>query len=72
MTQITLELQDENTDALLNILENLKDGLIYDIEIKTSNKKRARYQPNHNTIINEVQKPTGKYISSTEYKQKLQ
>jgi len=72
MAQITLNLKDENTTIVLSILENLKDGLIDTIETSTVNKKRARYQPNHNTIINETQKPTGKYVSSSEYKRKLQ
>jgi len=71
MPQITLDIKDENTTIVLNILENLKDGLIDNIETNSLTKKRVRYQPNNNTIINENQKPTGKYVSASEYKRKL-
>jgi len=72
MAQITLNLKDENASTVLNILENLKAGLIDNIESTSINKKRARYQPNNNTIINENQRPTGKYVSASEYRRKLQ
>ena len=71
MNQITLNVKDENFSTVLNILENLKDGLIDNIEADKVSKKRVRYQPNNNTIISENQKPTGKYASKTEYKSRL-
>ena len=72
MAQITLEIKDENVSTVLNILENLKDGLIDNIETNAIQKKRVRYQPNNNAIVNENQKPTGKYVSPTEYRRKIQ
>jgi len=71
MTQIILDIKDENIDTVLNILANLKVGLINNIETTTQTKKRVRYQANNNVIINEDQKPTGKYVSTAEYKRKL-
>lgn len=71
MSQIILNLKDENTDIVLNILENLKDGLIDNIETNTTIKKRVNYQPNNKTIINETEKPTGKYASKAQYKSRL-
>jgi len=71
MTQIILDIKDENIDTVLNIIANLKVGLINNIETTTQTKKRVRYQANNNVIINEDQKPTGKYVSTAEYKRKL-
>lgn len=73
MSQIILNIKDENIETVLNILENLKDGLIDTIETSDvhTNKKRVRYQPNNKTIINENQKPMGKYASKAEYKSRL-
>jgi len=72
MAQITIDLKDKNISTVLNILENLKDGIIDNIHTSTITKKRNRYQANNNDIINEDQKPTGKYVSASEYKRKLQ
>jgi hypothetical protein len=71
MSQIVLNVKDENIATVLSILENLKAGLIDNIEASTVNNKRVRYQPNNNAIINENQRPTGKYASKTEYKNRL-
>jgi len=72
MSQITLNIKDENIATVLNILENLKDGLIDSIDSKTVNTKKVRYQPSNKTIISENQKPTGKYASRDVYKSRLQ
>ena len=72
MSQITLNIKDENLTTVLNILENLKDGLIDTIETSAVSKNRVRYQPNNKTIINESQKPMGKYATKAQYKSRLQ
>ena len=60
---------------MLNILENLKTGLIGSIEINSKKKPRiTQYQPKVNTIIKEEDSLTndksGKYSLSA-YKQRL-
>ena len=71
MSQIILNVKDKNISTVLTILENLKDGLIDNIESNETSKKRARYQPNNNAIISENQSPNGKYASKSEYKSRL-
>ena len=76
MTEIKLSIDDENVDTLMSILQNLKEGLIHDIQ---ANGKRAiqhtRYQAKVNTIIREEDSATndtsGKYANASAYKQKL-
>jgi DNA-binding protein len=72
MSQIILNVKGENISTVLNILENLKDGLIDNIQVDTVIKKRVQYQPSTNAIVNENQKPSGKYASKSEYKSRLQ
>lgn len=71
MSQIILNVKDENITTVLNILENLKAGLIDNIESNAVSKKSVRYQPNNKAVINEHQKPSGKYASKTVYKSRL-
>lgn len=71
MSKIVLNVKDENISIVLNILENLKDGLIDNIEANSVTQKRVRYQANNTSIINENQKPSGKYASKAEYKSRL-
>jgi hypothetical protein len=71
MNQITLHVSEENTNLVLSILENLKDGLISKIDHSVSSNKSPKYKPRQNAIIDEKQKPKGKYISRTEYKKRI-
>ena len=78
MNEIKLSVDEKNLKIVMNILENLKDGLIEKIEtnFKTSKTKRTtQYQPKTNTIIREEESGTsdtnGKYINAAAYKNKL-
>ncbi len=77
MNKITLSIDDKNLETVLNILENLKDGLISNIQTNgvSSKKVHTQYQPKTNTIIREENSGTndtsGKYASASAYKQKL-
>jgi len=78
MHQITLSIDNKNLETVMNILQNLKYGLIDKIETnsKISNvKKTTQYQPKTNTIIREEESGTsdtsGKYISAKAYKNRL-
>ena len=77
MNEIKLSVEDKNLDTVLTILQNLKDGLITNIE-SNANKNKSRttqYQPRTNKIIKEEDSGTadtsGKYASPTAYKQRL-
>ena len=78
MNEIKLSVDYKNLDIVLNILNNLKDGLILNIETDANNKTRIRttqYQPKNNKIIKEEDSGTndssGKYINASSYKQRL-
>jgi len=78
MNEIKLSVNEKNLKIIMNILDNLKDGLIEKIEInsKTSKVRRAtQYQPKTNTIIKEEESGTsdknGKYINAEAYKNRL-
>ena len=71
MSQIILNVKDENISTVLSILENLKEGLIDNIQANTTTQKRVKYQANNNAIINENQNPSGKYASKSVYKSRL-
>ncbi len=70
MGKIVLNIKDENIDTVLNILGNLKDGLIGSIE-HNAKKTHARYQPKMTTIIKENEKPKGKYLSPGQYRKAI-
>lgn len=78
MNEIKLSVDDKNLDTVLNILKNLKAGLISEIQTngKLSSKPNStRYQPKTNTIVREEDSGTndtsGKYINASAYKQRL-
>jgi len=78
MNKITLSVDDKNLETVMNILQNLKNGLIDKIETndKISNvRKTTQYQPKTNTIIREEESGTsdtsGKYISAKAYKDRF-
>ena len=76
MNTIKLSIEDKNLDLVLSIINNLKDGLISDIEIDKKNKYKTKYQPKTKQIILEENTSTsslqGKYLNPKAYKQKMQ
>lgn len=83
MAKITLDISDKNLTTVLNILENLKAGLIQNI---STNSKTAQgkymsndaYKQKTNTkkiledeFISSKNVSTGKYINPNEYKNRL-
>lgn len=75
MQEIKLKIQDENMETVLIILNNLKSGLITQIETNGQIKSTSRYQPKLNSIIKEENSGTadtsGKYASASAYRKKL-
>lgn len=77
MKEIKLKVPKENVETVMNILENLKSGLIDSIELdKQDVKKRAtQYQPKMNKVIKEEESSTnnlnGKYLDPKAFKEKL-
>ena len=78
MNEIKLSVDDEKLETVLTILNNLKDGLIVNIETngKASNVRRTtQYQPKTNTIIREensgINDSSGKYANAAVYKDKI-
>lgn len=75
MQEIKLKVEDENLETVMTILENLKDGLISDINSTGKTRRTAQYKPKTNTIIGEEESGTadtsGKYINPAAYKQRL-
>ena len=77
MNEIKLSVDDKNLETLLTVLNNLKDGLIS--EIQTNGKKKiqhTQYKVKENVIIKEENSATndksGKYANPSAYKQRLQ
>ena len=50
MKQIKLNVQDDKVEIVLNILNNLKDGLISSIESEIAVVPTTKYQPKLNKI----------------------
>jgi len=83
MAKIVLNVSDESLGTVITILNNLKDGLIENIDINTTLEKsvekkvqkHTRYQPKTNKVIYEDEqeqlKSLGKYIDSSEFKKRL-
>jgi len=77
MNEIKLSVNDDNLETVLSILNNLKDGLISNIETngKSAKARTTQYKPKTNTIIKEENSGTndssGKYVSASAYKQRL-
>jgi len=77
MNRIELLTSDENLETVLTIINNLRNGLIFEIKVneKPIKVKQTRYQPKTNTVIYENESATndknGKYMSSKAYKQRM-
>lgn len=63
MAKITLDIDDKDLPIVLNILQNLKSGLIKNIDANT------KVKPVSSSINNSQNK---RYLSKDDYKQKLQ
>jgi len=76
MNTIKLSIEDKNLDLILSIINNLKDGLISNIEVDKKDKYKTKYQPKTKQIILEENASTsslqGKYLNPKAYKQKMQ
>jgi len=64
MSKITIEVDGKNVSTVMNILENLKTGLIKDIKVDASNKS---VKP----VSSSLNSGAKKYLSKDHYKQKL-
>jgi len=76
MNEIKLSVNDENLETVVTILNNLKDGLIDNLQTNAKVKIRTtQYKPKTNAIIKEEDSGTndnsGKYASASAYKQRL-
>ena len=72
MSKITLDVNDDNLQTVLLILENLKNGLILNIEIdKKVSKYNTAYKPKVNKVIYENEKLDGKYLNAASFKNRL-
>ncbi|MDD2567722.1 MAG: hypothetical protein PHS10_07015 [Thiovulaceae bacterium] len=78
MQEIKLLVQEQNVETVLTILENLKSGLIAEIQTegKTLKTKTAQYRPKTNAASREesraVEQGGSKYLSPAAFKQRLQ
>jgi len=76
MNKLTLLVEDKNIELVMTLLENLKEGLISDIQTDVKKSiKHTQYQPKTNTIIREENSGTndtsGKYASAGTYRERL-
>ena len=78
MNEIKLSVDDKNIDIVLTVLNNLKDGLISNIQTDANVKTKIRatqYQPKGNKIIREENSgendSSGKYADVSAYKKRL-
>jgi len=75
MKEIKLSVEDLHVQTVLNILENLKEGLISEIHTDTKTKRTPQYKPRTNTIIREENSGTadssGKYLNPAAFKNRL-
>lgn len=68
MAKITLDIEDKNLVTILNILENLKTGLIKDITVSKIESINKNIKPVSSSLDNQNKKG---YLSKEKYKQKL-
>jgi len=72
MSKITFDIDDANLPAVLNILENLKDGLIKNISVsKLNNIKPVKSSLDKIETQSTQQISQNKYLSKSKYKQKM-
>ena len=72
MKKIILNVSEENMQTVMHILTNLKAGLIESINSEALKPvHKASYTPKNRKIIDESEKPSGKYASAAVYKSRL-
>lgn len=72
MSKITFDTDDANLPTVLNILENLKDGLIKNISVsKLDNIKPVKSSLDKIETQSTQQISQNKYLSKSKYKQKM-
>lgn len=72
MKKIVLNVNDEHMQTVMHILTNLKEGLIESIDAEGVRPvRKTAYVPKDGRIIDESEKPTGKYASAATYKSRL-
>ena len=72
MSKITFDIDDANLPTVLNILENLKDGLIKNISVsKLNNIKPVKSSLDKIETQSTQQISQNKYLSKSKYKQKM-
>jgi len=76
MSKIVLEIDDKNLPAVLNILENLKEGLIQDLSVSNISTQQNDIKPVKSSLDkiesnSSKQVNSNKYLSKAKYKQKL-
>jgi len=78
LSKIVLDIDEKNIDTVLIILNNLKPGLIKNISSSTNNinsrmqaKKLLKQQNIEEDEFMSSSPSTGKYLSKSEYKNKL-
>ncbi len=80
MKTVNLTVDDKNLELVLTLLNNLKEGLITNIQtdgtVNSKLQKATQYKPKTNAIIKEENSGTndtnGKYLNPNAYKKKLQ
>lgn len=70
MKKIILDVKDENQEIVLNILNNLKEGLIQNIQSDSKKVSNVRYSPKSKEVVREGAMPSGKYLSKEEYQKR--
>lgn len=68
MPKITIDVNDTNLPIVLNILENLKLGLVTNLSVDVKDKIRKDIKPVSSSIGNQN---TKRYLSKDKYKQKI-
>lgn len=72
MNKITLDVKSNDLETVLLVLNNLKDGLIENIEVdKEGVKNSTAYNPKTNKVIYENEKLDGKYLNPENFKKRL-
>lgn len=70
MAKIVLDISEKNIDTVKNILDNLKVGLIDNIEVQ-QRKYMAKNKPLEDDFIPKNKSSKGKYLSPNEFKTRI-
>jgi len=68
MAKITLDVTDKNLPTVLNILENLKSGLVTNLSVDVKNQIKNNSKPISSSLGDQNKK---RYLSKDAYKEKL-